>query len=511
MALSYAGAQAANAVTGIEGITDVLGKAGTEIAANTAKSIVASGGKIDPVDALLASGLTTGVGTIVGAGDFTPAQQKALSATIMGAVTGQTPEQIAMSAAMAAATANSPNVVKIPGSTTTTSTTTSSEADAWEDREITRLKSQGLTNAQISAYLDNVNGLTAALDNPAAAAEISASTPPEQKTSSPVEEITVKPESSTVEDFIKTLEPYKAPEKASETAKTTPAVEEKTVTEKKAEEAPTTTLDPITQALQDAGLTNAEIGIPTPPSAATENVEVTGQRPVTEQIFDPTFGGTLTPTKADPNAMVITGERPIKEQIFDPTFGGELQPTQPDPNTIVITGDKDKTQESVFDPTFGGTLDLNTGDNTPELVVTGDKTTTPDTTTQTVTKTTPPSTKVTTPVTRPTSSFGGFQMPGQSSAAPQMLIPELANVFYYGKDFGSQRQQISPTGELMLPNYHELSVSKPGAEQSPDSFSVAQPVKEGENDVSALLQQILSSGDQNMTPEELMQIIQARG
>jgi hypothetical protein len=63
----------------------------------------------------------------------------------------------------------------------------------------------------------------------------------------------------------------------------------------------------------------------------------------------------------------------------------------------------------------------------------------------------------------------------------------------------------------MMAPYQELSVTRPGAEQAPQPIPVAQAPKESENDVSALLQQIFSSGDRNMTQEELMQIIQARG
>jgi hypothetical protein len=90
-------------------------------------------------------------------------------------------------------------------------------------------------------------------------------------------------------------------------------------------------------------------------------------------------------------------------------------------------------------------------------------------------------------------------------------VAPLANVFYYGKDFGGQKQQLSPTGELLMTPYQELSVTKAGAEAPPQPIPVAQQPKGGENDISALLQQIFSSGDNNMTQDELMQIIQSRG
>jgi hypothetical protein len=43
-------------------------------------------------------------------------------------------------------------------------------------------------------------------------------------------------------------------------------------------------------------------------------------------------------------------------------------------------------------------------------------------------------------------------------------IPQLANVFYYGKDFSSKKQKINEKGELVEDLYEPLSVVKPGAE-----------------------------------------------
>jgi hypothetical protein len=57
-ALSYAGNAAGSAVSGTEGITDILGQTGTNIASNVAKQFVGSGGQnVDPIKALLGSGL----------------------------------------------------------------------------------------------------------------------------------------------------------------------------------------------------------------------------------------------------------------------------------------------------------------------------------------------------------------------------------------------------------------------------------------------------------------------
>jgi len=61
-ALSYLGGQAGNFVSGMEGITDVLGDVGTNVASNAAKQYVGSGGKgINPLGLVLGSGVTNGL------------------------------------------------------------------------------------------------------------------------------------------------------------------------------------------------------------------------------------------------------------------------------------------------------------------------------------------------------------------------------------------------------------------------------------------------------------------
>ena len=58
--LSYAGGQAAGAVSGMEGITDILGKTGTDIASKAAGSFVSNEGKFDLEKFLLSQGLNYG-------------------------------------------------------------------------------------------------------------------------------------------------------------------------------------------------------------------------------------------------------------------------------------------------------------------------------------------------------------------------------------------------------------------------------------------------------------------
>jgi hypothetical protein len=72
-------------------------------------------------------------------------------------------------------------------------------------------------------------------------------------------------------------------------------------------------------------------------------------------------------------------------------------------------------------------------------------------------------------------------------ASTKQTSPSQA--FYYGKDFGSPTQSIAETGELVQKPYQALSVTQPGKEVAPTGVT-------GENDVSALLSNILSQGDE---------------
>lgn len=172
--------------------------------------------------------------------------------------------------------------------------------------------------------------------------------------------------------------------------------------------------------------------------------------------------------------------------------------------TAVVVG-VDKLDDTVLIQNTDGTFDVVTN---PGNVTIGDVITsaavdtvvdTPVISEVVSTPTTPtPSTptKPTTPTktSTPTPSVGGGG--GGSESAP------LANVFYYGKDFGTQKQQVGQGGRLMQAPYQELSVSRPGAEAP-----VAQQARTEENDAQAMLQKILSQQDDNVTMDELMRLL----
>ena len=91
-ALSYLGAQAGNLISGSSGITDLLGKTGSDIASRTAQQFVGSGGKADLKDALLGNALSSGVGSVIGQvpglDNLSPADRNLTSNLIASVATG---------------------------------------------------------------------------------------------------------------------------------------------------------------------------------------------------------------------------------------------------------------------------------------------------------------------------------------------------------------------------------------------------------------------------------------
>ena len=105
-ALSYLGGQAGNYVSGPSGLTDILGKTGTEALSNVAKQYVSSGGKADIEQLLLGAGLNYGANTFgdqLGMGNLTDSQRKMLNTALSGAAGKQSLEQILMNVAMTGA------------------------------------------------------------------------------------------------------------------------------------------------------------------------------------------------------------------------------------------------------------------------------------------------------------------------------------------------------------------------------------------------------------------------
>jgi hypothetical protein len=114
-ALSYLGGQAGNLISGSQGITDLLGKTGTDIAAKTAQQFVGSGGKADLEKALLGSavgtGVNTAIGDIPGMEDLSPADKNMASSILAAAATGVPIDQAIQNAVVGRASSAASNAV----------------------------------------------------------------------------------------------------------------------------------------------------------------------------------------------------------------------------------------------------------------------------------------------------------------------------------------------------------------------------------------------------------------
>jgi hypothetical protein len=119
----------------------------------------------------------------------------------------------------------------------------------------------------------------------------------------------------------------------------------------------------------------------------------------------------------------------------------------------------------------------------------------------------PTTPRPTTPTAPPTAAQPVAKQPAAQQIVPALLgMPQLADVFYYGKDFSSQKQELDPTGQLVPQEYDPLSVTQKGPELQLDKIDGT-----NENDVQALIQQIMASNNGNISPEELAQILGQQG
>ena len=78
--------------------------------------------------------------------------------------------------------------------------------------------------------------------------------------------------------------------------------------------------------------------------------------------------------------------------------------------------------------------------------------------------------------------------------------PELANVFYYGKEFGAKMEK----GKVSDEKYKELSVTKAGAlGEQIEEQQIAQEREKQENP----LEQLLAQSDEGTSLDDLLNII----
>ena len=85
-------------------------------------------------------------------------------------------------------------------------------------------------------------------------------------------------------------------------------------------------------------------------------------------------------------------------------------------------------------------------------------------------------------------------------ALAQAGIPQLANVFYYGKDFGTKKQKLTKEGEIIEEDYTPLSVVQAGVEPE----QVAEAAKAGKNDAFDTVGKLMS---ENTSFDDLLRIL----
>jgi len=97
-------------------------------------------------------------------------------------------------------------------------------------------------------------------------------------------------------------------------------------------------------------------------------------------------------------------------------------------------------------------------------------------------------------------------MPQAQNIAAAFGIPQLANVFYYGKDFSSKKQKLDKKGELEEEEYRPLSVTKAGAEGELME-EIAEEKKNKENNTNDALDLVLGQSSESMSFDDLLNIV----
>ena len=95
-------------------------------------------------------------------------------------------------------------------------------------------------------------------------------------------------------------------------------------------------------------------------------------------------------------------------------------------------------------------------------------------------------------------------MPQAQQAAASLGVPQLANVFYYGKEFGSKKQRLTKEGTVAEEEFRPLSVTKAGAVgEMLEEQEIAAREKSEEN----ALAQLLAQQEPGTSLEDLLNII----
>jgi hypothetical protein len=207
--LGGAGSAAGNAIS--SGLTDTLGSTGANIVGNIARAEIASGGKADPVSALISGGLNAGtnavLGQIDGFSDLSPAVQKSITAAV---------------------------------------------SNTLQTGNVNPSKLVSIAIAEAKSAVDQENAINPYFQTGAGTGDL----PSVEEPTAPVTVPTQAEQQPAVDDFIKQIEQYQAPEPTVEqimASEPPPAVAPAAPVEEPA--APTEPTDVVKQ-LETAGLTN---------------------------------------------------------------------------------------------------------------------------------------------------------------------------------------------------------------------------------------------------------------
>lgn len=148
---------------------------------------------------------------------------------------------------------------------------------------------------------------------------------------------------------------------------------------------------------------------------------------------------------------------------------------------------------------------------TPSVSITPTVTPTPSITptvtpTPSITPIVTPTVKVSVKVSVTPTTSQPFTMPQAQNIAAAFGLPQLANVFYYGKEFGSKKQKLDKKGELEDEDYRALSVTKAGAEGELLE-DIAEEKKNKENNANDALDLILGESSDSMSLDDLINIV----
>jgi hypothetical protein len=234
------------------------------------------------------------------------------------------------------------------------------------------------------------------------------------------------------------------------------------------------------------------------PTVTTEpSITVTPSATVTPTVtttVKPSPTTTVTPT-------VTTTVSPSPTTTVTPTVTTTVKPTVTTKPTTSVTPTVTVTPSTSVTPSVTTTVTTTTPTVTPTV------TPTPTPTVDSEPTPTPTPTKTSSPTpTKSVAESTGLNFGQVQQALAAAGIPQLANVFYYGKDFGGKKQKLDKRGELIDEEYDPLSVTKAGAAGELEE-QIAEEAKTKENDVNTALDHILGKSSESTSLDDLLNIV----